>query len=93
MTTESKPLYRAWRRKDPSWTSPPTARLRELLIYDDEPSGNLFGSLPLGTMPKPRTADGSSPGGTFYRTDGGDPYEHALFVSRNGEEIVVERTR
>lgn len=56
-------------------------------IYSHRPIGNL-GELPESAHPGPH---GNC--GTYDRTDGGDPYEHARFVTGSGREIVIEADR
>lgn len=80
--TTSKPLYRAWVRRSPDIIAPqPTD-----IIYERRPQGNLVGELPMGAWPLPKGECG-----TLDRTDGGDPFEHALFTSASGRIYVVER--
>lgn len=55
------------------------------VIYADRARGNLIGELPCGAFPV------RDDPGTLTRSDGGDPYERALFVTPSGRVIVVER--
>lgn len=56
------------------------------VIYQDRPSGNLIGELPLGAHPKPKGECG-----TLDRTDGGDPFERALFILPSGRHVEIRR--
>ncbi len=54
------------------------------IIYSGRPAGNLIGELPLGSKP-----DHAGQNGTLERTDGGDTFERAVFVTPSGRRIVV----
>ena len=54
------------------------------LIYKNEKSDNLYGLLPLGTIPDINDM------GTLNRQDDGDPYERAGFITLSGRHIIVE---
>ena len=93
------PLYRAWVKKDYTPLMSPQATVKaadrvapmpneDAILYDNEPNGNLIGLLPMGARPMP-----SGEGGTFHRTDGGDPFESALFTSPSGRIYVIERSK
>ena len=56
------------------------------ILYSRRPAGNLIGELPLGTRP-----DHAGQNGTLDRTDGGDTFERAVFVTPSGRRIVVMR--
>jgi hypothetical protein len=75
-------LYRAWVRRTPETIAP----MPEDILYEKKPNGNLIGELPAGALPLPKGECG-----TLDRTDGGDPFEYALFVSPSGHIYIVER--
>ncbi len=76
-----KPLYRAWYRHSGRITPMP-----EDVLYKRRSKGNLIGELPWGTNPMP-----NGECGTLDRTDGGDPFEYAVFKTPSGRIVVVER--
>jgi hypothetical protein len=77
------PTYRAWIRRSPDIIAPQPSDI----VYDGLPNGNLIGELPCGARPLPKGECG-----TLDRTDGGDPFERALFTSPSGRIYVVERS-
>lgn len=79
------PTYRAWVRRIEGQVAPVEGL--DQIIYDRRPNGNLVGELPMGARPLPKGECG-----TLDRTDGGDPFEHALFTSPSGRVYVVERS-
>lgn len=83
--SSAKPTYRAWVRRTVDQIAPVPGV--DTVIYDRRPSGNLIGELPSGARPLPLGECG-----TLDRTDGGDPFEHALFTSPSGRIYVVERS-
>jgi len=70
-------LYRAW-YFDPAFGG------IGALIYENKPNGNLVGDLPAG-------AQAHLNSGTLTRKDGGDPFEHAIFITPSGRTVIVER--
>jgi hypothetical protein len=85
MGTKKRPLYRAWVARWAQQVNPVEGV--DQIIYDRRPSGNLIGELPLGARPMP-------PGqcGSFDRTDGGDPFQKAIFTSASGRIYIIERS-
>ncbi len=57
----------------------------ECIIYRHKPNDGTLDRLPQGAVP---AADSRS---TFDRTDGGDPFEFALFRTTRGQLIVVQK--
>lgn len=56
----------------------------ESIIYRCRPNDGTLDKLPLGAKPA------ADPRSTYDRTDGGDRFEFALFVTEDGETIVVQ---
>jgi len=54
------------------------------IIYEKQPEGNLFGNLPLGTIPDYDNV------GTLNRKDNGDAWEDAHFITSSGRKIIVK---
>lgn len=79
----ARALYRAWVRRFEGQIAPTDS---DKIIFEYRPQGNLIGELPLGARPLPKGECG-----TLDRTDGGDPFEWALFTSPSGRVYVVER--
>lgn len=55
------------------------------VIYAHQPDGNLIGALPAGSW-----FDAPNDG-TIGRTDGGDPFEHAILRTPSGRLITIKR--
>ena len=83
--TAATATYRAWFKNAPGDIAPTS---KSQIFYEHKPRGNLVGELPLGSRPLPRGECGS-----LDRTDGGDPFESALFVTPSGRTIMIERDK
>ena len=57
----------------------------ECIVYRHNPNDGTLSNLPQKAKP---SDDSRS---TFYRTDGGDPFEFALFKTELGQLIVIQR--
>jgi hypothetical protein len=69
---------------------PPRQELRPHIIYIHQPAGNLIGRLPRGSYPVTQ-AENSFRTSTLERTDGGDPFDYALFRTPAGDPLVIQR--
>lgn len=74
----------------PTYTASYLTATKPEVIYTRQPAGNLIGRLPSGSYPVD-DSDYSHRKSSLERTDGGDPFEHALFKTPSGRIIVIRR--